>query len=118
MMQQFEEQRQQALLDNAMRNISFAHRYLSVSRVLFNNNVFIEVETQITVENLRLIQSTLDAIQTANVTIEPELTGCEKLGNLICLALAKNFPDSRINIRIVFNDHIDVVINFNHKQKT
>jgi hypothetical protein len=107
------EQREQALMDNALRRVSNSKRYLSVNRVLFNNHVFLEVETQLTNENLRLIQSSLDTVENADIKIEPELTGCEKLGTLIFLVIAKNFPDACINIKIVFNDHIDVIINFN-----
>jgi len=112
-----DQQRQQALMDNALKRVSNSDSYISTNRVMFNRHVFVEVEVALTEENLRLIQESLDTAAFADVKIEPELSGCEKLGNLIFLVLAKNFPESCIRVKIVYNDHIDVIINFNNLER-
>lgn len=116
-MNYIDEQRQVALLERTRSVITNANKSITIRQSVCSLDVSVVVGCSLTEENKNQIQNSLTAVDSIGGAIEFDLQGCERLSNMIYVAIAQQLPDSNVSVQIKLDSVTEVTINFNHQLK-
>jgi hypothetical protein len=103
-MNDFQEQRQMAMIEIANRSVGNADRNISYNARLKSFDVCVDVIATPSEENLNYIKLGLEAASKVTLTKGNSLSDCDSFSNTIYISLVERFSDSQVKISVRYGN--------------